>query len=243
MRHRHAEILVKRIYKQQDLKMKKIIRNILQTLSPRLFRCIQVWRYERFLPQEFRDHIHQLKKGSLVIDIGANAGLVSEIMAKTGADVLAFEPNRQAAEKLTEAASRYPNIKVNIVAAGIKEDTVNLYLHKDKNNSKEDLTQASSLKAEKLNVSQDIVQPTQEIDMAAFLKNIDRPIDLIKIDIEGYEIELVNHLLDNKAFENVGKIYLETHERQFAALEEPTSAMKARIKDLGLADKFFYDWH
>ena len=68
-------------------------------------------------------------------------------------------------------------------------------------------------------------------------------IELIKIDIEGYEIELINHLIDTKALNNVGKIYLETHDKLYPQLEGPTDALKERIQKEGLADKFFYEWH
>ena len=82
-----------------------------------------------------------------------------------------------------------------------------------------------------------------EIDFAHFLKNIDTDIDLLKIDIEGYEIELINHLIDKSALLNVAKVYVETHERKFVALTEATDRMKRRVEDFGLSNKFFWDWH
>ena len=129
------------------------------------------------------------------------------------------------------------------MAAGTKAAKVKLYLHKDSERTHEDLTQASSLMSEKPNVSKRLFQDVDEIDFAHFLINIDTDIDLLKIDIEGYEIELINHLIDKSALLNVAKVYVETHERKFVALTEATDRMKRRVEDFGLSDKFFWDWH
>ena len=74
------------------------------------------------------------------------------------------------------------------VAAGIKNDQVKLFLHKDSQVTNADLTQSSSLKESKPNVSADLVQRINEIDFAEFLKAIDKEIDLIKVE-EGHFIK------------------------------------------------------
>ncbi len=200
-------------------------------------------RFKKILPPEFVRHLADLDSDSLVIDIGANVGLVSEILARTGATVIAFEPNEDALVKLNEIGKRFPKLDIKPVAAGIKNDQVKLFLHKDSQVTNADLTQSSSLKESKPNVSADLVQRINEIDFAEFLKAIDKEIDLIKVDIEGYEVELVNHLLDENVLQNVGKVYIETHERKFTELQESTRLMKLRVDNEGLSNKFFFDWH
>ena len=223
--------------------MRAIAKKILETFSPELLYFLRMKRLKKILPESFINHVDSLNASSVAIDIGANVGLVSELIARTGAKVIAFEPNEEAVKKLNIVASRFSNIEVNAVAAGIKNDTVKLFLHKDMGNSDEDLTQASSLKEEKPNVSSEFVQVVDEIDFADYIESLNKSINLIKIDIEGYEIELINHLLDRQVLHNVGKVYLETHERKFEALRKATEEMKLRIKKEGFADKFFYDWH
>ena len=140
-------------------------------------------------------------------------------------------------------ASRYRNIEIRNAAVGTKNDKVKLYLHKGYDSTDEDLSQASSLLAEKPNVSNDLFEEVAEIDFAEYLKSLNVPIELIKIDIEGYEIPLLNHLLDEKVLGNVNKIYVETHERKFKELSLPTEELKRRIVAEGYGDKFFYNWH
>ena len=47
------------------------------------------------------------------------------------------------------------------------------------------------------------------------LEKISRDIDIIKIDIEGYEIQLLNHLLDSDSLVNVNGYMLKPTKRIF----------------------------
>ena len=98
---------------KQQLKI--FLKNILGILSPNLLHFIKMKRFKKILPHEFLSHIDKLNSNSLVIDVGANVGLVSELMAKTGAEVIAFEPNKEALVKLNIVAKEFPKILVNPV--------------------------------------------------------------------------------------------------------------------------------
>ena len=86
-------------------------------------------------------------------------------------------------------------------------------MHKQSNSSKADLTQASSLLANKPNISTEIYEEVKQINFAKFLKSLKIRVELIKIDIEGYEIELIKHLLDQNSLKNVKNLF-ETHEQK-----------------------------
>ena len=223
--------------------MKSIIRLILKKITPELFRMIKLNRYiKNNLPTEFVNHINFLTKDHLVIDVGANIGMVSECLAKKGSKVISFEPNNKAFIELKKVAQRYSNIEVKHAAVGTQNKNVRLYMHKKTNSSKEDLTQASSLLTKKPNISKEIYEDVKQIDFAEFLKSLKIKVELIKIDIEGYEIELINHLLDQNSLQYVKKIYLETHEEKIKELIEPTKKLKKRIKSEGFEEKFCFDW-
>jgi len=223
--------------------MRFFIKLILKRIFPELFHSFKLnFFISKNLPREFVEHLNFLSKDHLVIDVGANIGMVSECLAKKGAKVISFEPNSKAYNELTKVAKKYNNIDAKNVAVGIKNRLVNLYMHKQSKLSTEDLTQASSLLHEKPNISTGIFEEVQEIDFAEYLKSLQRKVELIKIDIEGYEIQLINHLLDNDSLDNVKKIYLETHEKKFIQLVEPTMKLKQRIKSKGFEEKFCYDW-
>jgi FkbM family methyltransferase len=223
--------------------MRELLKVILNYISPQLLNEIKVWNYKRnLLPKEFVQHISKLTKDDMVIDLGANIGLVSHLMAKTGATVIAFEPNINALKKLNYIGKKFNNLIIKPVAAGVRNSKCKLYLHKDLNNDEHDLTQSSTLNNKKPNVSKDKFLNIEEINFAEYLTGLNKKVELIKVDIEGYEIELINDLIDKSALDNVGMVYLETHEVTFSDLEEPTELLKKRIKNKGLESKFFYDW-
>lgn len=224
--------------------MRIYIKNFVKKYFPFVFSRLRRFNYKnKILPREFMMHVKKLSKSNLVIDVGANVGLVSEVLAQSGARVIAFEPNPTAFEKLRGVAHRYGNIELRNEATGIKNQQVKLFLHKDTNTTHKDLTEGSSLLSDKPNVSANNFELVNEIDFAQYLKSLDEPVELIKMDIEGYEIELVNHLLEENAIRNVNRFYIETHERKFVNLAIPTEKLKAKIKKEGYEDKFFFDWH
>ena len=139
--------------------MRRLIKNIIGFISPQLVREIIIWRFvHKVLPKDFVRHMKCLNKSSLVIDLGANVGFVSECLARTGAKVIAFEPNIEALKKLRLVEAAYNNISVEPYAAGVKNETALLYLHRDTFSSDTDLTQSSSLKSDKPNVSSELFQ-------------------------------------------------------------------------------------
>jgi len=222
----------------------KLLKSRLKEYCPLLWERLRRFRYENsILPREFMKHVNGLSSSDLVIDVGANVGLVSEVLAFRGARVIAFEPNSIAFEKLRGVAQRYGNIELRNEATGIKNQQIKLFLHKNTTTKDDDFTQASSLLSSKPNVSADNFQLVNEIDFAQYLNSLEEPVELIKIDIEGYEIALLNHLLDKDAVRNVNRFYVETHERKFSDLAIATDKLKARIKQEGYENKFFFDWH
>ena len=224
--------------------MRTLLINFFKKYTPYFFLRLRIFKYEhKVLPREFMMLVKKLTPSSLVIDVGANVGLVSEVLAARGARVIAFEPNPVAFEKLRGVAQRYKNIELRNEATGLKNQQVKLFIHKDTNTTDKDLTQASSLLSAKPNVSVDNFELVNAIDFAEYLKSLDEPVELVKMDIEGYEIQLLNHLLDKDAIRNVNHFFIETHERKFVDLALPTEKLKARIKKEGFEDKFFFDWH
>lgn len=224
--------------------MKNIIRNAVLKNFPNFYNRLKQFRYENnVLPRQFRDHLKNLSKNDLVIDLGANVGMVTESLAKRGSQVIAFEPNSKAFSKLRTISNNYLNIEIRNEAAGIANQQTKLFFHKETQHTNKDKTQASSLLDNKPNISKENYELVNEIDFSEFIKSLNKKIELIKIDIEGYEIPLINHMLDKKVIEKVNKIYLETHEHKFPDLINPTLKLKSRIISEGYEKKFFFDWH
>jgi len=193
-------------------------------------------------PKEFAEALSRLNTSSVAIDLGANIGAVSVILADTGSQVFSFEPNPRAFGKMLANCKNYSKIIPYQLAAGVNNRMTQLFLHKDSLTSRKDLSQSSSLSRFKNNVSHDTFVWIFEIDFNAFISQIGY-VDLIKVDIEGYEIELMNHMLDNQTLDHVGAVFVETHENKNPLLVEPTLKLKNRISKSPYAEKVFFNWH
>ena len=62
-------------------------------------------------PKLFKELIKDLNRDSIVLDIGANIGIYTKLMAKTGAKVYSYEPNPFAFERLKENCKSFKSCR------------------------------------------------------------------------------------------------------------------------------------
>ena len=222
--------------------MRKILISLISKVSPKLYNLLKEKNLKKGLPLDFLNALKLINTNSVCIDLGANIGEISSMMAKRGSTVYAFEPNSAAYILLEEKCKILPNINSIKKAAGITNRSVNLFLHSDNHGeNKIEFSEASSIKSNKPNVSKENFEIVEELDFAEFLNNFEY-IDIIKIDIEGYEIDLLNHLLDKNSLTNVRKVFVETHYHKWPELEKSTLELIKRVKKFGLDEKINFDW-
>ena len=197
---------------------------------------------QREAKQAFARALADLKPDDVVIDLGANAGEFTVQMAKTGAKVYAFEPDPHALGLLNSAVAGLANVSVMAAAAGVAADTAMLYRKRGFEREADRATKSSSLVSSKRNVDPEHSVTVEVVDFPSFLEQLNRDIAVIKMDIEGAEVDLLEHLLDHRVASRIGEIYVETHER---ALPETASRIAAlKIRSTGLdRPRINWDWH
>lgn len=190
----------------------------------------------------FDDRLAKLRPGQLAIDLGANVGIFTERMAKTGADVIAFEPDPHAFRLMSARLSSYPNVRLVAAAAGAVAGSFQLYRHRDFDAAPDRRTTSSSLIAGKRNVDCAKSVTVEVIDFVEFLRDLDRDVALLKIDIEGAEVALLERLLADASAARIDAIFVETHERMLPDLAARTAALKSGAR--GHAKPVInWDWH
>jgi FkbM family methyltransferase len=222
-------------------KLFKTIKYII-SINPKLHRFLHERKLQKSLPIDFLRSLNELDDSSVCIDLGANIGDISAIIASRGAKVYAFEPNSSAFLQLKKKSKAFPNIKPLNVAAGVTYKTSKLYLHSNNQGKNTiELSSSSSLIKSKPNNSDYNFENIEEINFSEFLSDF-KKIDILKIDIEGYEIELINHLIDNNSLDIIKKIFIETHYHKWPELKQPTLDLIQRVENLGLTEKINFGW-
>ena len=170
----------------------------------------------------------------LFIDLGSNLGQGYEWFSKffKGPNIHfeLFEPNPYCYKKLIELKDfKEKKIHINNLGAGVEDGTVKFYgLYEDK------YSQAGSILEEHksmFNTTNDEHYIEVEVfDLVNYLIEKKKEFDkiIIKFDIEGIEIEILEKLISTKVVEFVDIIYVEFHSQYL----EPEISKKRRKREL-----------
>lgn len=161
----------------------------------------------------------------LVVDVGANFGIYSYHLARMGKDVEAFEPLPRCASTIT--AYRSPRIRVHKVALSSATGTLKLFTPVIKGVP---YTAWSSFTP--------VVGPheTREVPVRALDDYSFEDISLVKIDVEGHELEVLKGAVQTLSREQP-VVLIEIEQRH---LQIPIKEVFAFLLELGYAG-FFHE--
>jgi len=131
-------------------------------------------KYEKYETAMIRS---QVNKDSVVIDVGANIGYYTLLLAKFAKKVYAFEPDTENFEILKKNVEENNLKNVVLVNKAVGEKSYKGYLIKDKEN----------FGNHKFNPSKSPFDKGDLISCISLDTYIKEKIDLIKIDVQGYE--------------------------------------------------------
>lgn len=182
-------------------------------------------RRKRVLDAErrFFARVLELGPGDIAIDCGANVGSYTRHMARSGATVHAFEPDPVAFDVLAGAVRQMPNVILHPDAVGAAHGSAVLSRAADFEKDPLRRTISSTLMQRHGDASPPVT--VRVVDLAQFIIDLDSPVRLLKMDIEGAEVDVLEALVRTKAIHRVQAAFVETHERQFPALRSRTYAL------------------
>ena len=175
----------------------------------------------------------EIQPDDIIIDCGANIGDITNYFQWRGARVIAFEPNKFAYEILQKRFEE--NTRVTCLEGGVAAPDqcgeVKLFLHENAQKDQVTYSTGSSIVQDKNNVNAEDYIMVKLIDLCKFIEGLKKPVKLLKIDIEGAEIDLLNALIDKGIAQDIPHIFAETHEEKVPSLRESTRKLKQRITD------------
>ncbi|MCY4586075.1 MAG: FkbM family methyltransferase [Bryobacterales bacterium] len=182
--------------------------------------------------------------GKTCIDLGANIGHYTQKLAQFAAEVIAFEPDPWTCAQLRANLAEFTNVKIENAAAGTREETVLLWRHSQFNDNPLKYSTSSSLIADKFDViDHDQAIEVRQINFIEYLFGLDSDIGIVKIDIEGAELDLLEALLDRPdLLSRIDYVFAETHERQIPDHAPRVHDLRAKTGRLS-RPHFNLDWH
>ena len=158
-----------------------------------------------------------ISASSIVIDIGANEGQEIEVLLPTGCEIHSFEPHPMFFKELCKKYETSSNLHLNQYAAWKENGKKTLYFKEEMENFRQD--GGASLIKEKTNLNLNLNIEVECIDIAKYIRDLNREIDLLKIDVEGAEYEILNHLFETGTSQKIKNIYFEDHSRKINSSE------------------------
>lgn len=172
-------------------------------------------------------------EGKTCIDLGANIGLYTRKMAIKAKEVIAFEPDPWACAELRAGVADLDNVTIVEAAAGACEKKILLYRHPRFRNSPASYSISSSIIADKRGNSQENAVEVRQLDFIRYLEGLDEEVGVLKIDIEGAEVDLLESLLDRPdVLERINHIFAETHENIFPAHKTRVNALYEKARSI-----------
>jgi FkbM family methyltransferase len=186
---------------------------------PKIGRRLRVWKYRKAF---------SLMPGEVALDLGANVGKMSERMAKPGVTVYAYEPDPHAFKVLSDRFKDRPQVICINKAVSDHNGTAKLYLDSRHGDDMVEWSIRSSLLVDKPAMNPADFVEVEVVDIRDAIAAIGKPVALLKMDIEGEEIKVLNRLIDLGEAGKIRNIVVETHER-FPTIKEATEKLRERI--------------
>lgn len=187
----------------------------------------------------------QLGPEDLVIDCGANQGLVTLPLAATGAEVIAFEPDPLAHDALAAKLADLPNVTLHQKAVGVSDGTATLYRSAGFEADPLAETVRSTTTPGGVQMAEE-GQAVPRLDLPKLLRELaktrPRGIAFLKLDIEGAELDILTEMLRHRLFDTVRLTVAEMHGYKFPAIKEEFVALRKTIAQRFPEERVWLHW-
>ncbi len=191
--------------------------------------------------------VSMLGPNDVVVDCGANLGVVSAPLAETGAHVHAFEPDPYAFGELEKRFRRVPNVTLHQAAVGVADGKIRLMRASNFDENPKGASVKSTVVSGGRKIDEDDENSIEVelINLPTFLDGLIKKhgeVAFLKLDIEGAELELLENMSANKQFENIRLTVAETHEKKFKSLADRFAKLREDVTSVYPITKVNLDW-
>ena len=181
----------------------------------------------------------EFSQETVIFDLGLNRGRFSLAFAPTGATIIGLEPNPYVFQNAVKLLSRFRNVHLLQAAAVAEPGIYKLYFHLSHKKDPIGFSISSSLKSNKTNIDVDHFHNVLGLDISTLI-NCYGKIDLMKIDIEGGEVNLFESLMKNS--HKIEYLLVELHADRISGNEGKILEFRKFVNDKNLDQKWKLDW-
>ena len=181
-------------------------------------------------PDSWQPFLNHVRPGDTLVDVGANVGLYAVAAAKRGAHVIAIEPDPANVRQIRRHA-RLNRVRVEIVEAlaGAQNSAAPLAARGSPVSGNIDMYLGPTTRY--------TVAPVLTLD--ALLK--DEPVDLLKIDAEGAEVDVLRGAERTLRDKKPRAILLEVHPPAFALIGQTVNDLTDLLEAAGYDHEVLWD--
>lgn len=198
--------------------------------------------------------LKSLGVGDVAIDCGANVGKITRMFAETGASVIAFEPDPVVFDALSRNLGSRPNVSLHAAAVGTRVGKTTLLrspyyaenplLEAEKNTICSDaLTRRKEGGWQPMDTENVVEVPV--IDLPNLVQDLAVQygrVAVLKLDIEGMEIPILESLERLCLFRLIGFTVAELHPRRFPGQRERIETLRERFRTQYSPHHVNLDW-
>ena len=172
-------------------------------------------------------------RGLTCIDLGANLGKHTRRMATTVRQVIAFEPDPWTFSALRNNVADLENVRLENLAVGTSNGHVFLYRHPRFESNPAAYSQSSTLVSDKSNVTPEGAVEVRQVDFLRYLEELGEDVGVLKIDIEGAEVDLLEALFAKpELLARIHYIFAETHETRIPGHAPRVAALREQARGI-----------
>ena len=191
--------------------------------------------------------LSMLRPGDVVFDCGANVGAVTGPLAETGATVHAFEPDPFAFEQLSKRVQGMDNVILHTAAVGVAAGSVRLmraanFADNPMGGSVKSTVIAGGRNIDERDDATISVQMIALPDLIRATAAAAGEVAFLKMDIEGAELDLLEHMQAEGLFDLVRLTVAETHENKFRDLRPRFAALRNAVAAEHPVTRVNLDW-
>ena len=201
-------------------------------------------RLKRYVQIDLDEIYEALPENPVIVDLGANHRLfVPDYIIAKAKEIHAVEPDPSVFEALKSSVVSYQNVILYNAAIGPSDGTVSFYRQRDFDPTDPvRKSEGASTFQNHRDVNNDTSICVPQIGILTFLKTIGKRIDLMKVDIEGAEVPMLETLIESPLIDQISVMLVETHEFCLPELAERTDAIRQKARRL-ISTKIDMNWY